>query len=162
MAGGGALAAVAYRRRTRERRVGAGDGRLIARSVLGEPWKGNWDVLARHVAATYVGQDLADGHSLVGPEALRSHFERYRIAFPDGRITVDDQVAEGAFVTTRWTLRGTHTGELDGFAPTGKQITVSGITLSRLQADLVVEEWWSWDRLGLLVQLGAISEPARA
>ena len=161
IAGGGALAAIAHRRRSRVR-APAGDGRLIVRWLLEEPWKGNWSVLDLHVASTYVGQDLADARSLAGPSALRAHLERYVAAFPDGAVTIDSQVAEGAYVTTRWTLHGTHTGDLDGFQPTGKQVTVSGITLSRIDGDLVVEEWASWDRLGLLVQLGAISEPAHA
>jgi hypothetical protein len=50
----------------------------------------------------------------------------YRSAFPDLRITFDEQVAEGDRVVTRWTCRGTHKGELMGVAPTGKQVTVTG------------------------------------
>ena len=159
-----AAGAVAFGVRERARRAGAqtADGRLVARWLLEEPWKGNWSVLERHVSASYVGQDLAESASAVGPAGLRASLERYVSAFPDGRITVDEQVATGSHVTTRWTLTGTHTGELDGLPPSGKQVTVSGITVSRLDRDLVVEEWRSWDRLGLLVQLGAISEPAHA
>ena len=130
--------------------------------MLEEPWKGHWDVVDRHVASTYVGQDLGESRSFVGPGGLREHLERYVAAFPDGRIVVDDQLAVGANVTSRWTLTGTQTGERDGLSPSGKQVTVSGITISRVDGDLVVEEWTSWDRLGLLVQLGAISEPAHA
>lgn len=118
--------------------------------------------MERYVAPTYVGQDLAESAASVGPDGLRAYLERFTAAFPDGRVAVDHQAAEGAYVTTRWTLTGTHTGELDEMPPTGKQVTVSGITVSRLEGDLIVEEWTSWDRLGLLVQLGAISEPARA
>jgi predicted ester cyclase len=77
-------------------------------------------------------------------------------------VTVDDQLAEGDTVTSRWTFRGTQSGELAGVAPTGKQVTVSGMTISRIHGDVVVEEWTSWDRLGMLVQLGAVSEPAHA
>ena len=63
---------------------------------------------------------------------------------------------------TQWTARGTHTGDLAGIAPTGKEVTVSGITVSRVESGKIVEEWTSWDRLGLLVQLDAVAEPARA
>lgn len=162
VAAGGALAALQLRRRAFRPGRAAGDSRLIARWVLEEPWKANWQVVERHVSATYVGQDLAESESFVGPSGLRAYLERFVAAFPDGRVQVDDQLADGSTVTSRWTLTGTQTGELDGLAPSGKEVTVSGITISRLDGDLVVEEWTSWDRLGLLVQLGAISEPAHA
>jgi predicted ester cyclase len=139
-----------------------GDGKLIARWVLEEPWKDNWDVVARHVSPSYVGHDLAEAASYPGPAALTANLERYIHAFPDGRVVVEDQIAEGGTVVSRWTLRGTQTGELAGIAPTGKQVTVAGMTISRVDGDLVVEEWVTWDRLGMLVQLGAVSEPAHA
>jgi steroid delta-isomerase-like uncharacterized protein len=162
IAAGGALAAVELRKRGRRVRGTAGDSRLIARWILEEPWKGSWEVLERHVSPAYVGQDLAESESFLGPEGLRSRLERFVAAFPDGRVEADHQIADGPDVTTRWTLTGTQTGELDGLPPSGKEVTVSGITITRLRGDLVVEEWTSWDRLGLLVQLGAISEPAHA
>jgi predicted ester cyclase len=130
--------------------------------VIEEPWKGNWEVIDRHVSPSYVGHDLAEPSEAHGQVALRASLGRYLDAFPGGRITVEGQIAEGDLVTTRWTLRGTQAGELAGFAATGKEVTVAGMTISRLEGDLVVEEWTSWDRLGLLVQLGAVSEPAHA
>jgi predicted ester cyclase len=160
-AAGGVLGVVASRNRRRPGRART-DGKLIARWVIEEPWKDNWHVLDRHVSPTYVGHDLAEAESYPGPAALQRNLERYAQAFPDGRITVDDQIAEGDAVTSRWTFRGTQTGELDGIAPTGKEVTVSGMTISRIDGDLVAEEWTSWDRLGILVQLGAVSEPAHA
>jgi predicted ester cyclase len=160
-AAGGALAAIALRKRHRHARSPA-HAKLIARWVIEEPWKENWHVIDRHVSPTYVGHDLAEAESLPGPAALRANLERYVQAFPDGRVTVEDQIAEGDTVTSRWTLRGTQTGELAGIAPTGKQVTVSGMTISRIDGDLVAEEWMSWDRLGMLIQLGAVSEPAHA
>jgi predicted ester cyclase len=160
-AAGGALAAVALRGRRRPGKA-ATDGKLIARWVIEEPWKGNWHVLDRHVSPTYIGHDLAEAESRPGPAALRASLERYAHAFPDGRLSVEDQIAEGGTVTSRWTFSGTQTGDLDGIPPTGKQVTVAGMTISRIDGDLVVEEWTSWDRLGILVQLGAVSEPAHA
>lgn len=160
-AAGGTLAAIVLRHRRRPARLSA-DGKLIARWVIEEPWKGNWHVLDRHLSPTYVGHDLAEAESHPGPTAHRANLQRYVLAFPDGLVTMEDQVAEGDTVTSRWTLRGTHTGELAGIAPTGKQITVAGMTISRIDGDLVVEEWACWDRLGMLIQLGAVSEPARA
>ncbi len=161
VAAGGAVAAAAARSR-RSPRPATTDAKLIARWVIEEPWKDNWHVLDRHVASTYIGHDLGEVESHPGPSGLRSYLEPLVRAFPDGRVTVEDQLAEGGTVTSRWTFRGTQSGELAGVAPTGKQVTVSGMTISRIHGDVVVEEWTSWDRLGMLVQLGAVSEPAHA
>ena len=65
-------------------------------------------------------------------------------------------IAEGDLVAIRWTPRGTHEGELFGIAPTGKQATVSGITIDRYENGLIIESWTNWDTLGLLQQIGAI------
>ena len=78
------------------------------------------------------------------------------------RITVEKQLAEGDLVATRWIGRGTHEGELMGIQPTGKQVTVSGLTISRLEGDKIVEEFQNWDTFGTMQQLGAVPEMANA
>lgn len=138
------------------------NAKLIVKRLIEEPWKGNWDVIDEYVAPGYVGHDSAEPEPIRGPAGVRANVEMYLAGFPGGRITVDDQVAEGDKVATRWTGRGTQTGEIAGIAPTGKEVTVSGLTISKLSGGQVVEEWTTWDTLGMLVQLGAISEPARA
>jgi predicted ester cyclase len=160
-AAAGAAAAFELQRR-RGLRAQTADGRVIVRWLLEEPWKGNWDVVRRHVSTSYLGHDVAEGAPALGPEGFRSRIERYLAAFPDGAIAVDEQIPAGAHVTTRWTFTGTNTGELDGLPATGRQVNVSGLTTSRLSGATVIEQWTSWDRLGLLVQLGAVSEPAHA
>jgi steroid delta-isomerase-like uncharacterized protein len=92
----------------------------------------------------------------VGYEAYREEISAYRAAFPDLRYTVEDQLAEGDLVASRWTVRGTHRGELMGIAPTGKEIGLTGITIQRFANGKIAEEWWNWDTLGLMQQLGAI------
>jgi predicted ester cyclase len=84
------------------------------------------------------------------------------VYFPDGTITVDAQIAEGEFVATRWTGRGTNTGELMGMPPTGKQVTVEGITYSRIADGKTREAWLIWDTLSMMQQLGAVPEAAPA
>ena len=65
--------------------------------------------------------------------------------------------------STIWiTAQGTQRGELMGIDPTGREVTVHGITISRISAGKVVESWSNWDALGMLVQLGAVPEPTRA
>jgi steroid delta-isomerase-like uncharacterized protein len=97
-----------------------------------------------------------------GIEAAKRFVAMYLSAFPDISITVEDAIAEGDKVVTRWTARGTHRGELLGIAPTEERITVTGITVHRVQDGRIVEEWESPDNLGLLQQVGAIPEQAQA
>jgi steroid delta-isomerase-like uncharacterized protein len=116
-------------------------------------------VIDELVAPDYVGHDPSQPE-LHGPEGVKGFVTTYLSAFPDGRITIDEQLAEGDLVGSRWTGRGTHQGDLMGIPPTGKQVTVSGITVSRLKDGKVVEEWSNWDTLGMLQQLGAVPSMA--
>jgi len=83
-------------------------------------------------------------------------------AFPDLRITIEDDMAEGDKVVTRWIGQGTHQGELMGVAPTGNQLTFTGITIHRIEATKIVEEWSNWDALGLMQQIGAVPTPEQS
>jgi steroid delta-isomerase-like uncharacterized protein len=138
------------------------DAKLIVKRLFEEPWKGNWDVIDEFVAEKYVGYDPSQPEPIRGRKGLRANLQQYIDAFSDARITVDDQFAEGDRVATRWTGRGTHTGEFAGIAATGKEVTVSGLTFSQLEHGFVVEEWTNWDTLGMLVQLGAVPASATA
>ena len=80
----------------------------------------------------------------------------YLRAFPGIRVTVEDQVAEGETVVTRFTARGTHNGDLGGVAPTGKEVTVAGISIDRFEGGKCVEQWQSFDELAMMQQIGAI------
>jgi predicted ester cyclase len=77
-------------------------------------------------------------------------------AFPDLHFTIEDQIAEGDKVVNRVTARGTHLGDFRGIPPTGKQVTVAGITIDRIAGGKLVESWTSWDFLGILQQLGVV------
>lgn len=138
------------------------DAKTIVRSAIEEPWKGNWDVVDEFFAPSYIGYDPSQPEPIRGPEGVKANFRQYIDAFEGAQIEVDSQIAEGDIVATRWTGRGTHTGEIAGIAPTGKEITVSGLTYSRLEGGRIVEEWTNWDALGMLVQIGAVPAPARA
>jgi steroid delta-isomerase-like uncharacterized protein len=136
--------------------------KAIVRRLFEEPWKGNLDVVDELTASDYVGHDPANPEPLRGPEGVKEFISTYRAAFPDSRITVEQQLAEGDLVATRWSGRGTHEGELMGIQPTGKQVTVSGLTISRLVGGKVVEEFQNWDTFGMLQQLDAIPALAHA
>jgi steroid delta-isomerase-like uncharacterized protein len=100
------------------------------------------------------------GGDLHGIEATKAFIAAYRTAFPDARSTVEDQVAEGEKVVTRWRARGTHTGVLGELPPTGRAFDVGGITIERIVDGRIAEVWVARDELGMLHQLGAL--PARA
>jgi predicted ester cyclase len=84
--------------------------------------------------------------------------------FPDIHFTVEDQIAEegalGVNVVTRFTARGTHSGDFMGVSPTGKQITISGILFERVTDSRTAESWVEFDQLGMLQQLGVIPAPS--
>jgi predicted ester cyclase len=69
---------------------------------------------------------------------------------------VEDVLAEGDKLVTRWSARGTHNGEMVGIPPTGKQISVSGIAIDRFENGQSVEHWEVFDQVGLMQQLGVI------
>ena len=73
------------------------------------------------------------------------------------RVAVEDQIAEGDKVVTRWSSEGTHKGELMGIAPTGKHASgVTGISIDLYSGGKFVEGWGNWDTLGLMQKLGVI------
>jgi steroid delta-isomerase-like uncharacterized protein len=136
--------------------------RGIVRRAFEEPWKGELEVVDELIAGDYVGHDPASPEPLRGPGGVKAFISTYRRAFPDARITVEEQLAEGELVATRWIGRGTHRQELMGIEPTGKQVIVSGLTISRLAEGKIVEEWQNWDTFGMLQQLGAVPELVNA
>jgi hypothetical protein len=133
----------------------------IVRRALEEPW-GNPDVLDELVSSDYVGYDPALPEPIRGPQGAKDNVNQYRSAFEGAQITVKEQIGEGDLVATRWEGRGRHTGEIMGIGPTGKDIVVSGLTLSRIANGKIVEEWTNWDTLGMLQQIGAVPAAASA
>jgi predicted ester cyclase len=100
--------------------------------------------------------------SLTRVERAKQAITMFRSAFPNLRVTIDDQIVKGNKVVTRWTAQGTHLGELMGIPSTGREVTVTGIAIGRIAANKVVEYWGSFDALGLIQQLGAIPSLERA
>lgn len=102
--------------------------------------------------------DPANPEDVRTPEGAKEELAAYRAAFPDMSIAVEDQLAEGDLVASRWILRATHQGDLMGIPATGKRVTVTGTTIARIENGKVREEWHQWDQAGLLRQVGAIPE----
>lgn len=89
-------------------------------------------------------------------ESCKGWIVENRTAFPDFHAEVQDMIAEGDKVASRWTVSGTHKGEYSGVPPTSVQVTVTGMSIHRLDGARIVEVWWSYDMLGLLQQLAVI------
>lgn len=86
-----------------------------------------------------------------------------RSAFPDLKVTLDDIITEGDKVVARWTAQGTHRGEgtLPGFGavkPTGKQTTIRGITIHRIEKGMIVETWGATEKLEAMMELGLVGQ----
>jgi predicted ester cyclase len=131
-----------------------GSRRLIEETFNG----GNFALIDQLVAPGAVNHDPAEPahlRALPGPEVFKRTVEMYRSAFPDVRMVIDDVIAAGDKVALRWHSEGTHRGELEGLAPTGARISVTGISIDRWKDGKVVESWTEWDNLGLARQLGA-------
>ena len=121
--------------------------------------QGNTAVFDELLAANYIGHDPSG--PIRGPEGFKQFYAMYSTAFPDTHLAIEDQIAEGNEVTTRWTATGTHRGPLMGIPATGKQVRVAGITITRFATGKEAEAWFSYDTLGMLQQLGVVPPCAR-
>jgi len=136
--------------------MSAEENKAIVRRVFEELFnQGKLDVAGEIFAADYVFHAPLAAE-VRGPEGFKQFVSMYRTAFPDLQYTIEDQIAEGDEVVTRWTATGTHRGELMGIAPTGKQGRVTGISIGRVARGKIVEDWANWDALGMLQQLGVV------
>jgi steroid delta-isomerase-like uncharacterized protein len=91
-----------------------------------------------------------------GPEGPRTIADAYRAAFPDIHFTIEEQLADGDKVVTRWTAHGTHTGPLMGMPPSGRSVAVTGTSIERVANGRIAETWVNFDLLGLMTQLGVV------
>jgi predicted ester cyclase len=81
-------------------------------------------------------------------------------AFPNMVSAEEDLIVEGNKVVVRRTLRGTHTGDLMGVAPTGREVAVGGVWIADMSGGKLQEQWVYFDALSMLQQVGALPAPA--
>lgn len=110
-------------------------------------------------AADYVGHDPAMPQPIRGPAEFKRFVTMYRTAFPDLTLTVEDQLADGDRVVTRFTARGTNRGPLMGIPPTGRKVTITGISIDRMVDGKSAESWTNYDLLGMMQQMGILPGP---
>lgn len=89
-------------------------------------------------------------------EAWSGFMQSFTTAFPDARIDIEECVAEGEHVVTRWTLSGTHRGEFQGVPASGRAVRIPGIEFNRVADGRLVDHWSQFDLVALLGQIGAM------
>jgi steroid delta-isomerase-like uncharacterized protein len=132
--------------------------KALARRELEELFShtGNLDT-AEEIYAPDLVSHSGGSQDIRGVQAAKHFAASYRKAFPDLLTTVDELLAEGEKVVARWTVRGTHQGEVEELGPpTGKRIEATGISIYRVEGGKIAEYWAIYDALGMMRQLGFI------
>ncbi len=117
----------------------------------------NWDTFDELNADDFVNLSAPPGvpsdkeGGKMSPHAFTS-------AFPDSYVTIEDMIAEGDRVVTKKTFHGTHTGELNGIAPTGNRVSIQYVDIMRVRDGQIVEHWLTMDQLSFMQQLGVMPE----
>ena len=120
-----------------------------ASRVAYEVWSsGDLDRLDTFIAPDVVHHDPYDPYGADGLTGMKKLIKKNRNIHPDLQITIEDQIAEGDKVATRWIATMTHSG---------KVVKLKGITIDRFENDKIVEAWRSMDMLGLLQQTGSVA-----
>jgi steroid delta-isomerase-like uncharacterized protein len=138
--------------------VSVEENKALARRALEEVWsRGDLSAADQIYSPDFTSHQRShpDGAGdLRGRDHLKSFVAELRSAFPDFSDSVDDQVAEGDKVVTRFTSQGTHRGPIMGVAATGRTVSWMGITIDRIADSKIVENWVSWDLFGVMRALG--------
>jgi len=127
------------------------------KSVVQRYWDGKWNERRPEILDELQTQDVVyhgTSEIMKGIEEYRQAYSVYLSAFHDTRIEVEELIAEGDLVMSRVVLHGIHNGELGGIPPTGKEISISAVTVFRIVDGKIAEEWEIIDQLGMMTQLG--------
>ncbi len=135
--------------------MSAEENKALLRRYVEEVWQnGNIAALDDFLAPTYQRHVSPTAPPLTR-EGQTQRLTRFRAAFPDVELTVEDVLAEGDRIAFRSTIHGTHQGAFQGIAPTGIRITVALLDVVRIEKGRFAEQWGGPDLLDLLRQLGA-------
>lgn len=119
---------------------------------------GDVDTAVESFAEDAVDHDPAPGQG-PGREGYRTFWKTLTTAFPDAHIEPAHLVADDENVAIAYTLSGTHKGDFQGVAATGKRIEVRGVQIGRFENGKIVERWGSTDEAGIMEQIGASPQP---
>jgi predicted ester cyclase len=92
----------------------------------------------------------------IGIEGAIEHIAGVRNTYPDLKLSIDNQIEEGDFVATCYTMRGTHTCSWLGIKPTGKRMEVTGVNIDKIVDNKIVEHSGAANMFEGLLEIGAI------
>ena len=128
------------------------DNTTIVRNYLQRVWEQqDYTAIDETIKPDYIQHSRVVGQS--GREPVKAFFQMVHNAFSDVKFTVEDMLAEGDKVAWRWTIQGRHSGIFQGIPPTGKDFTLTGMSILRLENGKFAELWVEQDMLGLIQQL---------
>ena len=130
------------------------DPKAVARLLIDIFNRGTLDDADGVLASNY--RYRGPGGELHGASGWKHLAQMYRDAFPDVVMTIDEQIAEGDKVVTRFTARGTHRGELAGVAPSGRFVSVPCLSIDRIAGGRIVESFELFDQLGMFQAIGTL------
>ena len=142
--------------------MSAHESKATVRRYLDVFEQGNVDLLDELLAPDYINHTPASPDQPTGPEGVKGVVAMFRSAIPDLRVVVEDMIAEGDKVAVRYTLEGTHEGELFGVPPTGQRLSIKSISVERVSDGKIREHWRVTDSLDMMQQLGVIPAPEHA
>ena len=132
---------------------------LVRRFVEGAWSKGNLAVIDELLAHNFALRSVPPPGVTPDREGYKKWASLTQVSYVDSQTTVEDIIAEGDKVVTRWIYQGIHKGEIWGIAPTGKQVTMTGISIDRIENGKITEEWIEMDMMGMMQQLGVVTPP---
>jgi predicted ester cyclase len=101
------------------------------------------------------------GGDIRGIKDFKQYMSEFCDALPDIHVTIDDMIVEGDKIAMRYTMTGTHKGEIMGIRPTNKKVTDWMIGIDKVVGDKFVESWARSDTLGFMQQLGVVPTPKK-
>ena len=116
---------------------------------------GDVDRIGEYVSPNYVEVHEGTRH-LIGIEGAKAHVVGVRQTYANLHLTIQQQIAEGEWVATCITARGTHKGSWLGMKPTGKPVAFTGVNVDRVVDGRIVEHGGAANLLGPLLETGAL------
>jgi steroid delta-isomerase-like uncharacterized protein len=141
------------------------ENKAIVRRWFEEVWnRGRAEAIDELFAAGGTAHGLADetGEPLRGPANFRVFHGKFREAFPDIEVTIEDVIAEGDKVAARCSVRGRHQSDSLGFAATARPVEFTGMTFARVEGGQIAEAWNNFDFMAMFQQLGVLQPPQPA
>jgi len=125
-----------------------------------EAWnKRDFEVIKELVAPEYHYYSPSNRANPKSREETIEEMEMFFTGVPDAYFTVEELIISGNKVISRWVVEGTHQGQFEGIPATWNKIEYSGIMITRIENEQIVEDRENWDGLGLFEQLGMELKP---